>query len=60
MTLTIEESVAAFKRASQDAIRTYREDPQKAKDFLMRAGIARVNPDTGELELVPQLQPTRP
>jgi len=57
MTLTVEESVAAFKTSSEAAILEYRKDPAKAREALIRSGIAWVHPTSDKLELVPQLQP---
>jgi|GEM_PF-1807452 len=52
-----EKAVQRFESSAREAQREFRRDPQKARDFLIRAGIAQLDPATGRIELVPQLRP---
>jgi hypothetical protein len=49
--------VAEFRKTALRLRREHRKDPEKAKDFLIRAGIAEKDPTRpGEIRLVKELR----
>ena len=49
-----------FRRVVDQSIRDFREEPAKARAFLIASGTHRENPETGVLELAPHLRPRTP
>ncbi|MEE9404542.1 MAG: hypothetical protein V3V20_06585 [Algisphaera sp.] len=58
MALNIEQTVQRFHDSIEETSRRFRENPEAAEEFLIRAGIAQKNEMTGKIELVASLQST--